>query len=406
MTKDNIKKKVLLLEGVHIDTVAMLQRSGFEVERTLDCLPHAELIEKIKDVTYIGIRSRTYLTKDILDAAPKLEAIFCFCIGTNQVDVDHALDLGIPVFNSPFSNTRSVAELVLAIIVFLMRGIPQKNMAAHRGEWQKTAQNSYEVRRKNLGIIGYGNIGTQLSVLASGMGIHVYYYDVANKLPHGNSVKIDSLAELLQLSDVVSLHVPETEETMNMLNSETFAMMKQGSYLINYSRGNVVDIDALVENLESGKITGAALDVFPLEPQGKEEIFSSPLQKFENVILTPHIGGSTLEAQEKIAEDSVDNLVRFDYFGITESAVNFPQLQLPHLKVGHSRVIHVHENIPGVMQNINQIFYSRGINILGEWLQTNTKIGYAILDLEQLHAAEEILQELKNIKGTIRTKIL
>lgn len=266
---ENNNNNVLLLEGVHTDTVSILEKAGFTVERGLDSIPKEELINKLQDVVYLGIRSRSNLTRDILENAPHLEAIFCFCIGTNQVDTICAQELGIPVFNSPFSNTRSVAELVLANIVFLMRGIPAKNKAAHDGRWLKSALNSHEVRRKKLGIIGYGNIGTQLSILASGLGIHVYYYDIANKLPHGNSAKVESLDELLEKSDIVSLHVPETPETENLIDSEAFHKMRKGSYLINYSRGNVVDIDALVENLENEKIAGAAIDVFPIEPTSK-----------------------------------------------------------------------------------------------------------------------------------------
>jgi len=406
MTTQNAGKKVLLLEGVHIDSVKILGKNGFEVERLLTSLPPAELKEKIKNVNFIGIRSRTNLTKEILDSAPNLAGIFCFCIGTNQVDLDHAQKLGIPVFNSPFSNTRSVAELVLAIMVFLMRGIPQKNIAAHRGEWQKSAKNSFEVRKKKLGIIGYGNIGTQLSVIASGLGIHVYYYDIANKLPHGNSQKIDSLKELLEISDVVSLHVPATPETENMMNRETFAHMKDGSYLINYSRGNVVDIEALVENLESGKILGAALDVFPVEPKSKDEKFVSPLQKFENVILTPHIGGSTKEAQENIGVDAADKLVKFAKFGITAGAVNFPELNIPLLQAGKRRIIHMHKNTPGIMRKIHEIIFSREINISGEWLQTSGEIGYTVLDLDKIDDEKTLLAELQKIDGTIRTKIL
>lgn len=400
------KGKVLLLEGVHEDTVDILQKNGFEVERLMDSIPQDQLIQKIKDINFLGIRSRTNLNKEVLKNASQLEAIFCFCIGTNQVDVKYAQEMGIPVFNSPFSNTRSVAELVLAIIVFLMRGIPQKNKAAHKGEWQKSALNAYEVRRKKLGIIGYGNIGTQLSILASGMGIHVYYYDVANKLPHGNSAKVDSLDELLAISDIVSLHVPETPETENLIDEKAIDKMKNGSYLINYSRGNVVDIDALVKNLENGKIAGAAIDVFPLEPKGKNESFESPLRKFDNVLLTPHIGGSTMEAQKTIAADCADSLIKFAFNGITEGAVNFPQLQIPLLKEEHSRVIHIHNNVPGVLQKINQIFYSRDINILGEWLQTNPKIGYTILDINKIENNQSIIEELNKIEGTIKTNIL
>lgn len=400
------KGKVLLLEGVHEDTVGILEQNGFDVERQLESIPQEQLIQKIKDVEFLGIRSRTDLNKEVLDHADKLRAIFCFCIGTNQVDTLHAEDLGIPVFNAPFSNTRSVAELVLAIIVFLMRGIPQKNIAAHKGEWQKSAQNAYEVRRKKLGIIGYGNIGAQLSVLASGMGIHVNYYDIANKLPHGNSAKVDTLNELLEMSDVVTLHVPETPETENLIDSAAFDKMKAGSYLINYSRGNVVDIAALVENLESGKIAGAAIDVFPVEPKGKNETFESPLRKFDNVILTPHIGGSTMEAQKMIGADSADNLINFATSGITEGAVNFPQLQIPVLQAAHSRVVHIHENRPGMLQQVNEVIYKYGLNILGSWLQTNTKIGYTVLDLEKLSDQSKILEELKNIDGTIKANIL
>lgn len=406
MTTQKNGKKVLLLEGVHIDSVKILENAVFEVERLLTSLPPEELKEKIKDVNFIGIRSRTHLTKEILDVAENLSGIFCFCIGTNQVDLEHAKKLGIPVFNSPFSNTRSVAELTLAIMVFLMRGIPQKNIAAHRGDWQKSAKNSFEVRKKKLGVIGYGNIGTQLSVLASGMGIHVYYYDIANKLPHGNSRKMNSLQELLETCDVVSLHVPATPETENMMNRETFAHMKNGSYFINYSRGNVVDIEALVENLESGKILGAAIDVFPVEPKSKDEKFFSPLQKFENVILTPHIGGSTIEAQENIGTDAADKIVKFAKYGITAGAVNFPEISATILNEGKKRITHMHQNTPGIMQKIHEIIFSRDLNIAGEWLQTSGNIGYTIIDIEGINNEKTLLEKLKNIPGTISTKIL
>ncbi len=398
--------KVLLLEGVHVNSVKILEKAGFQVERLLTSLPPAELKEKIKDINFIGIRSRTHLTKDILACAKNLAGIFCFCIGTNQVDLDYAQERGIPVFNSPFSNTRSVAELTIAATIFLMRGISQKNLAAHRGEWQKSAKNSFEVRKKNLGIVGYGNIGAQLSVIASGLGMHVYYYDIENKLPHGNSRKVNSLRELLEISDVVSLHVPATPETENMMNRETFSQMKDGSYLINYSRGNVVDIEALVENLKSGKILGAAIDVFPVEPKSKDEKFVSPLQGFDNVILTPHIGGSTKEAQENIGLDAAEKLVKFAKFGVTAGAVNFPQLSVSPLAKGRVRIIHIHQNRPGIMRKIHEIIFSREINISGEWLQTNGEIGYAVLDLDKVDDQSTLFSELKNIPGTIKTKII
>ncbi|AEB49441.1 phosphoglycerate dehydrogenase [Aeromonas veronii] len=402
---DKDKIKVLLLEGVHPNTVETFRAAGYtSVEYLKTSLSEEELIEQIRDVHFIGLRSRTQITEKVLDAANKLVAIGCFCIGTNQVELEAAQVRGIPVFNAPFSNTRSVAELVLGEILLLLRGIPEKNAKCHRGVWEKLANRSVEARGKKLGIIGYGHIGTQLGIIAESIGMKVYYYDIENKLSLGNAIQVPSMVELLNMSDVISLHVPETASTKNMIGAEQLRMMKPGAIFINAARGTVVDIDALADVIKSGHIAGAAIDVFPVEPKSNDEEFQSPLRGLENVILTPHIGGTTHEAQENIGLEVANKLVKYSDNGSTLSAVNFPEVSLPGHK-GSSRLLHIHRNQPGVMNQINQIFAEEGINIAGQYLQTSSHIGYVVIDVETEHS-EKALAKLKEINGTIRARIL
>ncbi|MFM5846118.1 phosphoglycerate dehydrogenase [Aeromonas veronii] len=402
---DKDKIKVLLLEGVHPNTVETFRAAGYtSVEYLKTSLSEEELIEQIRDVHFIGLRSRTQITEKVLDVANKLVAIGCFCIGTNQVELEAAQIRGIPVFNAPFSNTRSVAELVLGEILLLLRGIPEKNAKCHRGVWEKLANRSVEARGKKLGIIGYGHIGTQLGIIAESIGMKVYYYDIENKLSLGNAIQVPSMVELLNMSDVISLHVPETASTKNMIGAEQLRMMKPGAIFINAARGTVVDIDALADVIKSGHIAGAAIDVFPVEPKSNDEEFQSPLRGLENVILTPHIGGTTHEAQENIGLEVANKLVKYSDNGSTLSAVNFPEVSLPGHK-GSSRLLHIHRNQPGVMNQINQIFAEEGINIAGQYLQTSSHIGYVVIDVETEHS-EKALAKLKEINGTIRARIL
>ena len=402
---DKDKIKVLLLEGVHPNTVETFRAAGYtNVDYLKTSLSEEDLIERIRDVHFVGLRSRTQLTDKVLDAAQKLFAIGCFCIGTNQVDLKAAELRGIPVFNAPFSNTRSVAELVLGEILLLMRGIPEKNAKCHRGVWEKLANRSVEARGKKLGIIGYGHIGTQLGIIAESIGLKVYYYDIENKLSLGNAIQVPSMAELLNMSDVISLHVPETASTQDLIGAEQLRMMKPGAILINASRGTVVDIDALADVLKSGHLSGAAIDVFPSEPKSNDEEFITPLRGLDNVLLTPHIGGSTQEAQENIGLEVASKLVKYSDNGSTLSAVNFPEVSLPGHK-GSSRLLHIHRNQPGVMNKINQIFAEEGINIAGQYLQTSSHIGYVVIDVETEHS-EKALSKLKEINGTIRARIL
>ncbi len=399
------KIKILLLEGVHPNTVDTFKAAGYtNIEYLKGSLEGEALIEKVRDVHFIGIRSRTNLTAEVLDAAQKLVAIGCFCIGTNQVDLKAAEARGIPVFNAPFSNTRSVAELVLGEILLLLRSIPAKNAKAHRGEWDKSANNSVEARGKKLGIIGYGHIGTQLSIIAENIGMKVFYYDIENKLSLGNATQIPSLDELLSSVDVVSLHVPETASTQNMIGAEQLAKMKEGAILINAARGTVVDIEALTAALESGHLSGAAIDVFPTEPKANGEPFVSPLQKFDNVLLTPHIGGSTQEAQENIGLEVSSKLVKYSDNGSTLTAVNFPEVSLPEHR-NASRLLHIHRNQPGVLNQINQAFAKEGFNIAAQYLQTTADIGYVVIDVET-ERSDDALACLKGIDGTLRARVL
>ncbi|WP_026958810.1 phosphoglycerate dehydrogenase [Aliagarivorans taiwanensis] len=399
------KIKVLLLEGLHPSSLHTFQAAGYDnVEMIKTSLSEEELIEKIKDVHFIGIRSRTNLNARVLEAANKLVAIGCFCIGTNQVDLAAAQKLGVPVFNAPFSNTRSVAELSLGQIILLLRGIPRKNAMAHRGEWLKSADNSFEARGKKLGIIGYGHIGTQLGILAETLGMQVQYYDIETKLSLGNAVQVSSMQELLATSDVVSLHVPETPLTKNMIGKVELSQMKAGAILMNAARGTVIDIPALVEALDSGHLRGAAIDVFPTEPKSNKEKFESPLQQFDNVILTPHVGGSTQEAQENIGIEVASKLAKYSDNGSTLSAVNFPEVSLPE-HTDTSRLLHIHHNQPGVLTKINLAFAEEQINIAAQYLQTNENIGYVVIDVETAQS-EKALEKLKEIEGTIRARIL
>lgn len=401
--KDKIK--ILLLEGLHPSSVEVLESAGYSnIDYRKGSLSEEELIEAIQDVHFIGIRSRTNLSERVLEAANKLVAIGCFCIGTNQVDLDAAAAKGVPVFNAPFSNTRSVAELVLGQILLLLRGIPEKNALAHRGIWKKSADNSYEARGKRLGIIGYGHIGTQLGIIAENLGMRVYYYDIENKLSLGNATQIPTMAELLNKCDVISLHVPETDGTKDLMGAEEFAMMKPGSIFINAARGTVVDIPALCDTLESGHLAGAAVDVFPVEPKTNADTFESPLTKFDNVILTPHVGGSTQEAQENIGLEVAGKLAKYSDNGSTLSSVNFPEVSLPQHS-GTSRLLHIHENRPGILTQINTIFASADINIAGQYLQTKGDMGYVVIDVEAARS-EEALAKLKEIDGTVRARLL
>ncbi len=397
--------KVLLLEGIHQSAVNYFSESGYtNIEYYKTALDAKELEEKIRNVHIIGIRSRTNLTKEVLKKAKKLFAVGCYSIGTNQVDLRSAKMHGIPVFNAPFSNTRSVAELVIAEIIMLMREVPAKSAAAHRGEWLKLASNSFEVRGKSLGIIGYGHIGSQVSILAEAMGMDVYYYDIEKKLSLGKATSCSSLADLLKLSDVITLHVPETELTLNMISFAELELMKKGSILINLSRGTVVDYTAVAKALREGHLSGVAADVFPVEPASASEKFQSALQEFDNVILTPHIGGNTLEAQENIGMEVAEKLVKYSDNGSTIGAVNFPQIALQP-NVNKQRFLHIHKNMPGLLKDINNVFTGRGINISSQFLQTDPEIGYVIIDTES-QTDETILRDLKEIPHTIRARML
>lgn len=401
--KDKIR--ILLLEGVHPSAVENFEAAGYaNIEYIKTALPEQELKEKIKDAHFVGIRSRTQLTQPIFDAAEKLMSVGCFCIGTNQVDTKAALLRGIPVFNAPYSNTRSVAELVLGEAIILMRGVAEKNALAHRGIWQKSAAKSYEIRGKTLAIIGYGSIGSQLSVLAESLGMKVKFYDTVTKLPLGNAEQVSDLHQLLSISDVVSLHVPETKNTQNMFGKKEFDVIKKDAILINASRGSVVDIDALATSLRNKHLLGAAIDVFPVEPRSNDDEFISPLREFNNVILTPHVGGSTLEAQENIGVEVSEKFIKYSDNGSTITSVNFPEAALPLHENVH-RLLHIHENKPGVLSEINHIFSENSINISSQFLQTNDKVGYVVIDVEAEYS-ELALTKLRGITGTIKTRVL
>jgi D-3-phosphoglycerate dehydrogenase len=399
------KIKFLLLEGIHPSARATLQQSGYSnIEEHKKALPLEELKVAIGNAHFVGIRSRTQLTEEVFDAAKKLVAVGCFCIGSNQVELDAATRRGITVFNAPFSNTRSVAELVLAEAILLLRGVPSKNAAAHRGEWQKTAANAFEIRGKKLGIIGYGNIGMQLGVIAEGLGMQVQFYDTNNKLPLGNARQLPSLNQLLASSDVVSLHVPESAATQNLIGAAQLAQMPAGSILINASRGTVVDIDALADALQSSALGGAGVDVFPVEPRSNDDEFVSPLRRFDNTFLTPHIGGSTIEAQENIGMEVAEKLARYSDTGTTTSSLNFPEVALPE-HAGCHRLLHIHRNVPGVLSAINSVFSENRINVSAQFLQTNDNVGYVVIDIDAEYS-DIALKKLAAIDGTIRSRVL
>lgn len=399
------KIKFLLLEGIHPSAIEVLQRAGYtQIESVAGALSDEALKLKIADVHFVGIRSRTQLTQEVFAHATRLAAVGCFCIGTNQVDLNAARERGIAVFNAPYSNTRSVAELVLAEAILLLRGVPEKSAVAHRGGWLKSADNAFEIRGKTLGIVGYGSIGTQLSVLAEALGMQVIFFDVITRLPLGNARQVAHLHDLLATADVVSLHVPETPATQWMVGEAEIAVMKPGSVLINASRGSVVAIEPLAVALRQKRLLGAAIDVFPVEPRSNKDIFESPLRGLDNVILTPHVGGSTMEAQENIGIEVAEKLVKYSDNGTSTSSVNFPEVALP-AHPGKHRLLHVHRNVPGVLAEINKVFSDNGINIASQFLQTHEAVGYVVIDIDAAHS-ELALAGLAQVPGTIRTRVL
>ncbi len=402
---DKAQIKFLLLEGIHPSAINVLRAAGYtQIESLSGALEGDELKAKIADAHFVGIRSRTQLTADVFAHAGKLVAVGCFCIGTNQVDLEAARERGIAVFNAPFSNTRSVAELVLAEAILLLRGVPEKSAVAHRGGWLKSADNSFEIRGKTLGIVGYGSIGTQLSVLAEALGMKVVFFDVVTKLPLGNARQIQRLEALLAEADVVSLHVPETPATQWMMGAAQIAAMKPGAVLINASRGTVLEIEPLAEALRHKKLLGAAIDVFPVEPRSNKDSFESPLRGLDNVILTPHVGGSTMEAQENIGIEVAEKLVKYSDNGTSTSSVNFPEVALP-AHPGKHRLLHIHRNVPGVLSEINKVFGDNGINIASQYLQTHGDIGYVVIDIDAAHS-DVALAKLHDVAGTIRSRVL
>ncbi|ABM34198.1 phosphoglycerate dehydrogenase [Paracidovorax citrulli] len=408
MTKTSLDKskiKFLLLEGVHPSALDVLRGAGYtQIEALPGALEGEELHRKIADAHFLGIRSRTQLTAEVFAHAHKLVAVGAFCIGTNQIDLEAARERGIAVFNAPYSNTRSVAELVLAEAILLLRGVPEKNAVAHRGGWLKSAENAYEIRGKTLGIVGYGSIGTQLSVLAEALGMHVVFHDVVSKLPLGNARQAPSLQALLAQSDIVTLHVPELPSTQWMIGPEEIAAMKPGAILINAARGTVVRIEALAESIRARKLLGAAIDVFPVEPRSNKDEFTSPLRGMDNVILTPHIGGSTMEAQANIGLEVAEKLVKYSDNGTSTSSVNFPEVALP-AHPGKHRILHIHRNVPGVLSAINQVFADNQINIAAQYLQTNEKVGYVVIDIDA-QSSELAQDKLASVPGTIRSRVL
>ena len=402
---DKSKIRFLLLEGIHPSAQEVLRAAGYsQIEALPGALEGEALQRKIADAHFIGVRSRTQLTAEVLAHAHKLVAVGCFCIGTNQVDLQAARERGIAVFNAPYSNTRSVAELVLAEAILLLRGVPARNAAAHRGGWLKSADNAYEARGKTLGIIGYGAIGSQLSVLAEALGMQVVFHDVVGKLPLGNARQAAGLHALLAQSDIVSLHVPELPSTQWMIGATEIAAMKPGAILINASRGTVVEINALAQALREGHLAGAAVDVFPVEPKSNKDEFTSPLRGLDNVILTPHIGGSTQEAQANIGLEVAEKLVKYSDNGTSITSVNFPEVALP-AHPGKHRILHVHHNQPGVLSAINQVFAALHVNIAGQYLQTDDKLGYVVIDLDA-QSSELALEKLSQVAGTIRCRVL
>lgn len=401
--KDKIK--VLFLENISDTAVQYFKVQGYtDVKKVSGALSEEELIKVIKDVHILGIRSKTFISKKVVDSAKKLQAIGCFCIGTNQVDMKACKQKGIAVFNAPYSNTRSVAELVIGSSIMLIRKIVDKNAAAHKGIWNKDAKGSFELRGKTLGLIGYGNIGTQTSIMAEAMGMKVKFYDVETKLPLGNAQSVKTIKELVSTSDIVSLHVPETSSTKNLINKEVLKQFKQGSILINYARGEVVDLDALAAALQSKHLSGAAIDVYPWEPEKNGDSFETPLQGLSNVILTPHIGGSTEEAQENIGEDVSIKLYQYLERGVSNGSLSVPTISLPPVDGAH-RILHIHNNVPGVLSAINTVMSKNKINIVGQYLKTNEEIGYVVLDVDS-KLSKTALALLKEVKETIRVRLL
>ena len=408
MTKTSLDKnkiRFLLLEGIHPSGVELIRSAGYtQVETLSGALEGEELKARLADVHFLGIRSRTQLTADVFAAAPRLVAVGAFCIGTNQIDLGAAREHGVAVFNAPYSNTRSVAELVLAEAILLLRGVPEKSAVAHRGGWLKSAENAFEIRGKTLGIVGYGSIGAQLSVLAEALGMHVAFYDVVTKLPLGNARQVRSLHELLGQSDIVTLHVPELPSTQWMMGAAQIAAMKPGAILINASRGTVVEIEPLAQALKDKKLLGAAVDVFPVEPRSNKDEFQSPLRGLDNVIITPHVGGSTQEAQANIGLEVAEKLVRYSDNGTSTTSVNFPEVALP-AHPGKHRILHIHRNQPGVLSAINQVFAQLHINIAAQYLQTSDKLGYVVIDLDAASSVQA-LEKLAQVDGTLRCRVL
>jgi D-3-phosphoglycerate dehydrogenase / 2-oxoglutarate reductase len=399
------KINILFLENISDVAVAKFKSAGYSsVKKMPGALPEEELIKEIKNVHLLGIRSKTQVSKEVLAAASKLQAIGCFCIGVNQVNLDAAIHHGVAVFNAPYSNTRSVAELVIASAIMLIRRIPDKNKAAHEGRWLKEAKGSYELRGKTLGIIGYGNIGSQVSVLAEALGMKVIFYDAETKLPLGNAEDRKSLKEVVSSADVITLHVPELPSTKNLINKQNLRQFKKGSILINYARGEVVDLNALRNALLSEHIAGAALDVYPVEPEKNGDPFETPLQGLSNVILTPHIGGSTEEAQQNIGQDVSNKLFNFLEKGISNGSHTIPALSLPP-QAGTHRILHIHENVPGVLSEINTTLSTHNINVLGQYLKTNDQIGYVVLDVDK-NLSANAAGLLRKVKGTVKVRLL
>ncbi|GEO11133.1 phosphoglycerate dehydrogenase [Segetibacter aerophilus] len=399
------KIQILLLENISPNASKVFKNNGYSnIETIAGAMSEDDLIKAVKDVHLLGIRSKTKVTERVLASAKKLQAIGCFCIGVNQVDLQAATKFGVTVFNAPYSNTRSVAELVIGAAIMLIRRIPDKNMAAHKGVWMKDAKGSYELRGKTLGIIGYGNIGSQLSILAEALGMKVLFYDVETKMPLGNAAAVKTLPELVATADVISLHVPENAGTKNLINKEILAEFKKGSILINYARGKVVDIEALSASLAEGRLGGAAIDVFPVEPEKNGDQFITPLQNLPNVLLTPHIGGSTEEAQQNIGEDVSNKLFQFLEKGITNGSHTVPSLALPPQENTH-RILHVHKNVPGVLSAINTQLSTNDINIIAQYLKTNDEIGYVVLDVDKKLSAQAV-ELLKDVRETIKVRLL
>jgi D-3-phosphoglycerate dehydrogenase / 2-oxoglutarate reductase len=399
------KINILFLENISDKAVDFFRTNEYvNVKKITSALSEEELIKQIKDVHLLGIRSKTHITQNVLSAAKKLQAIGCFCIGVSQVDLNAATHAGVAVFNAPYSNTRSVAELIIGLSIMLIRRIPDKNKAAHEGIWMKESKGSYELRGKTLGIIGYGNIGSQVSVLAEGLGMKVIFYDVETKLPLGNAHDAKSLKELLSTSDIVSLHVPDTQQTKNLINKNNIKQFKKGGILINYARGEVVELPALAKALQDGLLSGAAIDVFPVEPEKNGDKFSVPLQGLSNVILTPHIGGSTEEAQENIGEDVSNKLFQYLEKGVSNGSHTVPALSLPPVEKAH-RILHIHNNVPGVLSAINTQLSNHNINIVAQYLKTNDEIGYVVLDVDK-QLSKQALELLKEVKETIKVRML